>query len=214
MNDHDDYPFSRRGHLEWLAERGLCDPQTGAEYVGRKLLSQELFAQARQEYQRVIANYALPLHAGFTLRKPDEYALLEIWHIGYGPNVSYGLCVTDPNLFWSDPAERQPLIVRYGFPPGERIDSPGLGQREGSILQAEFNGLLEPLKHTQVPPYPSKAAAFVCDGALYGFEVVLDSTRFSYQWHTIPPAGWEPIAEWLYSVIHQLQKLTGAPSYE
>jgi hypothetical protein len=72
-------------------------------------------------------------HAGFTLRRPHERALLEIWHIGYGPNVSYGLCVTDPNLYWTDPAERQPLIVRYGFPPGEQIECPGLVPGEGSI---------------------------------------------------------------------------------
>jgi hypothetical protein len=71
-------------------ERGLCDPETAAEYVGRKLLSSEAFAQARKEYQGATANYAPPYHAGFTLRKPDERALLEIWHIGYGPNVSYG----------------------------------------------------------------------------------------------------------------------------
>ena len=49
--------------------------------------------------------------------------------------------------------------------------------REGSISQAEFDELLEPLKHIQVPPCPSEEA-FVCDGALYGFEVVLGSTRF------------------------------------
>ena len=50
-----------------------------------------------------------------------------------------------------------------------------------------------------------------CDGALYGFEAVLDSTRFSYQWHTIPPKGWEPVAEWFGGAIHQLVQLTGTP---
>ena len=95
----DRYPHSRNRWLPWLLERGLCDPETAAEYVGRKLLSPEAFAQARKEYQRATANYAPPYHAGFTLRKPDERALLEIWHIGYGPNVSYGLCVTHPNLY-------------------------------------------------------------------------------------------------------------------
>jgi hypothetical protein len=34
-------------------------------------------------------------YAGFTLRKPDERPLLEIWHIGYGPNISYGTCVAE-----------------------------------------------------------------------------------------------------------------------
>jgi len=34
----------------------------------------------------------------FTLRKSGERALLEFWHIGYGPDISYGLCVADPNL--------------------------------------------------------------------------------------------------------------------
>jgi len=41
----------------------------------------------------------------------------------------------------------------------------------------------EPLKHRQVLPCPGEKA-FVRDGALYGFEVVLGSPRFSYQWHT------------------------------
>jgi hypothetical protein len=146
----------------------------------------------------------------FTLRKPGERPLLEIWHIGYGPNVSYGLCVTDPNLYWTDPAERQPLIVRCGFPPGEQIECPGLVPGEGSITRAAFEELLEHLKHIQVPPCPGEEA-FVCDGALYGFTALLGSTSFSYQGHTIPPAGWEPVAEWLGGAIHQLRKLAGSP---
>jgi hypothetical protein len=88
------------------------------------------------------------------------------------------------------------LIVRYGFSTGEQIECPGLVPGEGSITKAAFDELLEPLAHIRVPPCPGEEA-FVCDGALYGFEVVLGSTRFSYQWHTIPPKGWEPIAEWL-----------------
>ena len=31
-----------------------------------------------------------------------------------------------PNVYWSDPADRQPLIVRFGFPPGEQIGCPVL----------------------------------------------------------------------------------------
>jgi len=98
-------------------------------------------------------NHGNPL---FTLRKPDERALLEICHIGYGPNVTYGLCVGDPNLYWTDLADRQPLIIRYGFPPGELIDRPGLVPREGSISQAKFDELLEPLTHIRVPPCPGE----------------------------------------------------------
>jgi hypothetical protein len=130
----------------------------------------------------------------FTLGKPDERALLEIWHIGSGPNITYGICVIDPNLYWSTPADQQPLIVRCGYPPGYPLDPPGPMGEEGTITRAEFDKLLEPLKHIQVPPCPGEEA-FVCDGALYGFEVVLGSTRFSYQWHTIPPKGWEPLAD-------------------
>ena len=36
----------------------------------------------------------------FTLRKPGERPLLEIWHIGYGPNISYGICVAEPPRAW------------------------------------------------------------------------------------------------------------------
>jgi hypothetical protein len=107
MNSSDEYPFSRPRPLEWLASRGLCDPEIAAEYVGRKLLSKEAFSQARKEYQRATANYASPYHAGFTLHKPDERPLLEILHIGFGPNISYGMCAADPNPYWSDPADQQ-----------------------------------------------------------------------------------------------------------
>jgi hypothetical protein len=73
MNDHDDYPFKRPGHLNWLAAHGLCYPETAAEYVGRELLSQELFARARKEYQEVTRNYAPAYYPDFlgkfTLRK-------------------------------------------------------------------------------------------------------------------------------------------------
>ena len=62
-------------------------------------------------------------------------------------------------------------------------------------------------------PCPGEEA-FVCDGALYQFEVALGSTRFSYQWHTIPPKGWEPVAEWLGGAIRQLGQLAGTPSHE
>ena len=132
MNDHHD-SFSRNRWLPWLLERVLCDPETAAEYVGRKLLLPDAIAQARKQYQRATANYAPAHHAGFTLRKPNESALLEIWHIGYGPNITYGLCVADSNPFWTAPADRQRLIVRYGFPLGQQIECPGLVPGEGSV---------------------------------------------------------------------------------
>lgn len=91
MNEQDEYSFTRPRELEWLARRGLCDPETAAEYVGRKLLSQEAFRQARQECEQATANYASAHYPQFldkfTVRKPDEYPLLEIWHLGLGPNV-------------------------------------------------------------------------------------------------------------------------------
>ena len=77
--------------------------------------------------------------------------------------------------------------------------------------RAAFEELLEPLKQIRAPPCPGKEA-FVCDRALYGFEVVLGSTSFSYQWHTIPPKGWEPLAEWLYGAVCQLRSLTNVPT--
>ena len=55
--------------------------------------------------------------------------------------------------------------------------------------------------------------------AVRGYEVVRDIEAVarevkrrnqSYQWHTIPPKGWEPVAEWLGGAIHQLVQLTGA----
>jgi hypothetical protein len=74
--------------------------ETAAEDVGRELLSKETFAQARKEYQPATGNYAPPYHAGFTLRKPNERALLKIWHIGFGPKhfLWHCMCVADPNL--------------------------------------------------------------------------------------------------------------------
>ena len=48
---------------------------------------------------------------------------------------------------------------------------------------------------------------YILDGATHGFEVQLGCTRFSYEWHTIAPAGWEPIAEWLYATTRELERL-------
>jgi hypothetical protein len=212
MNDQDEYPFARPRELEWLASRGLCDPQTAAEYVGRKLLSREAFAQACQEYQHATANYASahpPEFLGkFTVRKPNEYPLLEIWHLGLGPNFSDGYCVV-PRPRTQEAldgyAGQPPLLVCYGAPHGAQ-------QSEGSISVADYEALLEPLKHLRVPPRPGQETAIVLDGAIIGFEVVLEQTRCSYQWHSIPPKGWEPLAQWLYGAVQQLAQLTGTPT--
>ena len=63
-------PFVNETSL-WLLERGLCDPETAAEYVGRKLLSPEAFAQARKEYQRATGNSSdrRRYHSSFAARK-------------------------------------------------------------------------------------------------------------------------------------------------
>jgi hypothetical protein len=47
MNDQDEYPFAGPWGLEWLASHGLCDPETVAGHVGRKLFSGEVFANSR-----------------------------------------------------------------------------------------------------------------------------------------------------------------------
>jgi hypothetical protein len=97
------------------------------------------------------------------------------------------------------------LLVRYGGLHGAHTS-------EGSISLADYEALLEPLKHVQVPPWSGEEAAIVLDGAIIGFEVVLEQTRCSYQWHSIPPKGWEPLAEWLYGAVQQLAQLTGTPT--
>ena len=212
MNEQDEYSFTRPRELEWLACRGLCDPETAAEYVGRKLLSQEAFRQARQECEQATANYASAHYPQFldkfTVRKPDEYPPLEIWHLGLGPNVSDGYCVVPrPRAQLTEDAGHQPWLVRYGTPHGAQSS-------EGSIGQADYEALLEPLKHVQVPPCPGEEMAIVLDGTIIGFEVVLEQTRFSYQWHSIPPKGWEPLAEWLYGAVCQLRSLTSDQLHE
>jgi hypothetical protein len=47
----------------------------------------------------------------------------------------------------------------------------------------------------------------ILDGATRGFEIQLGYTRFSYEWHTIAPAGWEPIAAWLHETTAELERL-------
>jgi hypothetical protein len=47
MNDQDEYPFALPMELEWLASHSLCDPETAAGDVGRKLFSREVFADSR-----------------------------------------------------------------------------------------------------------------------------------------------------------------------
>jgi hypothetical protein len=45
----DDYPHSRNRWLPWLLERGLCDPETAAEYVGRNRTAPSTTFQAMAE---------------------------------------------------------------------------------------------------------------------------------------------------------------------
>jgi hypothetical protein len=49
------------------------------------------------------------------------------------------------------PAERQPLIVRYGYPAQHGIEWLEPKTSESSISRTEFTELLKPLKHIQVP---------------------------------------------------------------
>jgi hypothetical protein len=217
MSYQDDDPISRAKYLEWLATRGMCDPKSAAEYVGRKLLNQELFMCACQEFERATASRAYADHSDkFTIHKPDEYPLLEIWYRGFGPNDSFAVLVASPPR----PSKAKPnslgnkpsLVVRYGYPAVFGVEMLEARYSEGSIGREDFEALLEPLRHIQVPPLPGEET-LVIDGGIIGFEIALGYRRFSCQWHTIPPAGWEPLADWLGDAIDQLRQLTQT-SYE
>jgi hypothetical protein len=190
-------------------------PKLGAEYVARKLPSQETFAQARKEFERATWNYASirpPDDIGrFTVRRPDEYPLLEIWHLGLGPNISGGYCVAPrPRAWWNDnseAAEEQPLLVRHGAPPSTVIS-------EGSISDTAFEALLEPLKHVQVPPYPGEEAILSTvrsSASKFYWDPLASLTNGTHQWHSIPPKGWEPIPQRLYGAVCQLRSFTDTP---
>ena len=78
--------------------------------------------------------------------------MLEIWHIGYGPNISYGICVAEAPRVWGTDNElgpgQQPLVVRCGYPPGYPLAPPDAIGEEGSITRAAF----EQLPKTSLPP--------------------------------------------------------------
>jgi hypothetical protein len=54
-------------------------------------------------------------------------------------------------------------------------------------------------------------ALFVTNFGGHVEKIWLHTTCFSYRWQTIPPKGWELVAQWLYGAIHQLGQLTGTP---
>jgi hypothetical protein len=72
----------RREQLQWLADRGLCSWSEAVEYFAGPFVPQP-------EYERVMRNYA-PVNCGarFTVCRPNERPLLEIWKCGHGPNSS------------------------------------------------------------------------------------------------------------------------------
>jgi hypothetical protein len=82
------------------------------------------------------------LSRGFYASQAGERALLEIWHIGYGPNISSGICVAEPPRAWGTDNELEPgqqaLVVRCGYPPGYPLAPPGPMGEEGSITRAAF----------------------------------------------------------------------------
>lgn len=69
-------------------------------------------------------------------------SLLEFWHIGLGPNVTYGALVASRRT--AGRAElladsgRQSLIVRYGYPPMLGVETSESQAGEGSISETDF----------------------------------------------------------------------------
>lgn len=186
----------RREQLQWLADRGLCALSDALEYFKGQ-------SAPASEYARITRNY-LPIYsedrlgsARFTVCRADENPILEIWERGCGPNGSEGLAVIQ---------QKDHCLIRHGFPRGYQLHYPGALPAETSVERATIDKLLEPLKTMRLPLLPGEGA-IVLDDAVYGFEVLLGSTRFSYQWHTIPPEGWEPVAEWLHKTSSAIQRL-------
>ena len=113
-------PFVNETSL-WLLERGLCDPETAAEYVGRKLLSPEAFAQARKEYQRATGNSSdrRRYHSSFAARKTDAQGsrrLLRCAGDGAGlwPTGQATIRCMSALVFGEDVELRPHTIDRYG----------------------------------------------------------------------------------------------------
>lgn len=95
------------------------------------------------EYARITCNYVPVYHEDlllpmrFTVCRPEEYPLLEIWQHGYGPNTSHGFAVVRQKDF---------LLVRHSYPRGYQQDCPWAIAHEGTLSQAKFDELIEPLK--------------------------------------------------------------------
>jgi hypothetical protein len=157
------------------------------------------------EYKRVTRNYVEESRLGldtcrFTVCRPNERPLLEIWNYGHGPNSSQGWAVIH--------ADETHYLVRVGPPRSLRFHLPGAPSCEELIERSAVDRLLEPLKTMNIPGVPGEdQSVYIFDGATHGFEVRLGCTRFSYEWHTEAPAGWEPIAEWLHATTAELARL-------
>jgi hypothetical protein len=99
-------------------------------------------------------------------------------------------------------------LVRVGPPQGYQFHRPGAVSYEALVERSAIDRLLEPLKSMSVPVIPGEdESVCILDRATHGFDVQLGCTRFSYEWHTIAPAGWEPVAEWLYATTAAVEQL-------
>jgi hypothetical protein len=202
----------RREELQWLADRGLCSWSEAVEYFAGPFVPQP-------EYERITRNYVDEgPGARFTVCRPDERPLLEIWKCGHGPNSSQGWAVVhakkdrsengEPHVGVSVYVDETHYLVRVGPPQGYQFHRPGAVSYEALIERWAIDRLLEPLKSISIPVMPGEDKGMcILDGATRGFEIQLGYTRFSYEWHTIAPAGWEPIAEWLHATNRELERL-------
>jgi hypothetical protein len=184
----------RREELQWLADRGLCSWSEAVEYFTGPFVPQP-------EYERVMRNYVEEgPGARFTIRRPNERPLLEIWKCGHGPNSSQGWAVVY--------AGETHYLVRVGPPRGYQFFRRGAVSFEALVERSAIDRLVEPLKSISIPVMPGEDKGMcILDGATRGFEIQLGYTRFSYEWHTIAPAGWEPIAAWLHETTAELERL-------
>jgi hypothetical protein len=89
---HEDQKAGRRESLEWLAERGLCSLSDAIEYFESQSVPASKYARITRNYVPVYHEDLL-LPVRFTVCKPEEYPLLEIWQRGYGPNISHCFAV-------------------------------------------------------------------------------------------------------------------------
>ncbi len=173
---------------------GLCSWCEAVEYFAGPLVPQP-------EYERITRNY-VPVNRGskFTVCRQNEYPLLEIWKCGHAPNISEGWAVIR--------VDEAHCLVRVGPPRGLQFHPPGVVSCEALVERSAIDRLLEPLKTMRPPVVPGEdESVFILDGATHGFEARLGGTRFSYEWHTMAPAGWEPFAESLHETTAELERL-------